>query len=307
MPICIRRLLQLLALGCLIFTLSMQRGEADSTWVSAVPLSASLQESPPQITLSWEPDPYGATAYYVYRKFKTDGAWGDPIAVLAGWNHSFTDTAVAIGQAYEYQVAKDGPGYRGFGYIFTGIKVPPLDFRGKVVLIVASDIASYIATELAQLQSDLAGDGWQVIRHDVSPGDAPDSVRSLIKADYYSDPANVNTVFLIGRVPILYSGNLNYDSHGYRAMAADGYYGDMNDDWPTDPASSPSFFPSDVRLMVGRVDFRDMTVAGNEGDLLRQYFNKDHNWRFKYLTVPRRALMANGIGDIGGIAPAATG
>jgi len=44
MPICIRRLLQLLALGCLIFTLSMPRGEADSTWVYAVQLSASLQE-----------------------------------------------------------------------------------------------------------------------------------------------------------------------------------------------------------------------------------------------------------------------
>ena len=273
----------------------------------AVQLSASIQESPPRITLFWEPDPYGASAYYVYRKYKTDSSWGEPIAVLPGGNSNFSDGNVAVGQAYEYQVAKDGPGYHGYGYIFSGIKVPAAEFRGKVVLVVASDVGPYLGSELGQLASDLSGDGWQVLRHDVSPGDRPESVRALIKADYYADPANLNSVLLIGRVPILHSGNLNYDSHGYRAMAADGYYGDMNDDWSTDPASSPSFFPSEIRLMVGRVDFRDMSVAGNETDLLRQYFNKDHSWRFKYLTAPRRALMANRIGDIGGIAPAASG
>ena len=33
-----------------------QEAKADSTWVYAVQISATVQVSPPQITLSWEPD-----------------------------------------------------------------------------------------------------------------------------------------------------------------------------------------------------------------------------------------------------------
>jgi hypothetical protein len=250
----------------------------------------------------------------VYRKARDAASWGNPIASLPGSTSSYTDFDVSVGATYEYGVSKNAVlGYQGFGYIYSGINAGLVESRGTLVLVVAANIAGSLAGELDRLQSDLVGDGWQVLRHDVSVDDTPDAVRNLIIADYNSDPANVNTVFLFGHVPILQSGYLNYDSHGFRAMAADGFYGDMNNDWPTNLASSPSFFPSEVRLMVGRVDMSDMPGVGasppwgSETDLLREYLNKDHNWRFKLLTVPRRALMANRIGDIGGIAPAATG
>jgi hypothetical protein len=41
--------------------------------------------------------------------------------------------------------------------------------------------------------------------------------------------------------------------------------------------------------------------------LLRNYLNKDHNWRFKLITAQRRALMADRFGDYDGEARAATG
>lgn len=299
-----------------LVTLVFARGlaQADSTWVYAVQLSATTQNAPPAITLNWEPDQYGAASYQVFRKSKNDTSWGTPLALLPGSATSFTDATVFPGQAYEYQVSEDAVlGYRGYGYIYAGMQVPATERRGKVILAVAANMAAALDAGLTRLQNDLVGDGWQVLRHDVPSDAAPEFVRGLIQADYTADAQNVNTVFLFGHLPILLSGNLNYDSHGYRAMAADGYYGDMNDDWPTGPSSSPSFFPSDVRLMVGRVDFYNMPGLGasspwpSETDLLRQYLDKDHNWRFKLLTAPRRALMANRIGDIGGIAPAATG
>jgi hypothetical protein len=90
-------------------------------------------------------------------------------------------------------------------------------------------------------------------------------------------------------------------------MPADAYYGELNNDWPTDPASSPNFLPSDVALIVGRVDFFNMPGVGapnpwpSEVELLRNYLNKDHAWRTHQIYVQRRALMGNRRGDEDGI------
>jgi hypothetical protein len=168
---------------------------------------------------------------------------------------------------------------------------------------------------LARLQTDLIGDGWSVIRQDVSSNDTPESVREDIMGYYRADTTNVDAVFLFGHVPILQSGSLNYDGHYTRAMPADPFYGEMNNDWPTDvpPTSRPSYLPSDVALMVGRVDMFNMPGMGaavpwpSEEELLRNYLTKDHNWRTHLINVDRRALMGDRRGsDDGALAMAAS-
>src|SRR5437762_13602811 len=124
--------------------------------------------------------------------------------------------------------------------------------------MVETGVAGSLTTELAQLQSDLVGDGWQVIVHAVSGSDSPAYAKSLIVADYNADPANVKAVFLLGHIPVLRSGNLDYDTHGARPLPADSYYGDMDGDW----SGSPDYLPSDVELEVGRVDFFDLPGIG---------------------------------------------
>ena len=283
--------------------------QADTTWNYAVQISATVQNSPPQIALVWPQDDYGAIRYTVYRKAKGAAAWGGG-TVLLGSATSYTDTSVAIGTAYEYQITKDATlGYRGYGYIFSGIQTPLTEDRGKLILIVEDRFAATLASELARLQNDLAGDGWTVIRHDVSTNQTPAEVRSLIIADYNADPTRVNTVFLFGHVPVLQSGNLNYDGHFNRPMPADAFYGDMDGNW----GASPDYLPSDVELMVGRVDMFDMpgnyavTPWPSEVELLRNYLRKDHNFRHKLFTAPHRALMGDRRGGDGGIASAASG
>jgi len=303
----------LICLGSLTLGLGAMHARAeDSTYVYTVQVSATVQASaPPQITLNWEPDPYGANSYAIWRKAKSDTNWGPVIATLPGSALSYTDTNVAVGVAYEYQFIKQATlGYIGTGYIYSGIDAPLTESRGKLLLIVATNSTASLSSELARLQSDLTGDGWQVIRHDVSTNDTVDSVKTVITNDYYADPINVNTVFLFGHVPVLQSGNLSYDGHDpTRAMPADSFYGDVNNDWPTDvePTNNLSFLPSDVTLMVGRVDLSNMPSEGDEVDLLRNYLNKDHNWRSKLVTVPRQALMGNVDGDRNGEADAASG
>jgi hypothetical protein len=292
-----------------VFALSISSAISDQTWTYSVEISATVQVSPPQITLHWEADdPYGVTNYTIYRKAKNATSW-NLLTSLDGSVTSWTDSNVAVGSTYEYQMYKGAAGHVGYGYIYSGIDAPVTENRGKLILMVATNGLDTLSNELARLQSDIIGDGWQVIRHNVSSNDSPANVKSLIVSDYNADSANVQAVFLFGHVPILQSGFLNYDTHAARPMATDCYYADVDGDWST----SPSYLPSDVELMVARVDLANMPgnaapgVITNEVELLRNYLNKDHKWRFHQINVHRRALMADRFGDLGGEARSATG
>ena len=293
---------------CLLGTPFSLKVRADSTWVYAVQISASVQTSPAAITLSWKPDEYGAASYTIFRKSRDATVWGAG-TVLSGSASNYVDMSVAAGGAYEYQIVKAASlGYAGYGYIYAGINAPLVEDRGKIILVVDNTYAANLSAELLALQMDLAGDGWTVIRRDVSRSDTPDKVKAIIVNDYQSDPARVRAVFLFGRVPVLRSGSLNVDGHQARPMPADAYYGDMQGLW-----NNPSYLPSDVELMVGRVDL--FNLPGNlapapwpsELELLRNYLKKDHNWRHQKLHIPRRALLGNRIGDASGLAYAASG
>jgi hypothetical protein len=177
-----------------------------------------------------------------------------------------------------------------------------------LILVVATNATSSLSAELARLESDLVGDGWAVVRRNVSSTDSPASVRNVIIEQFYADPENVKAVLLFGHVPVLYSGNLNYDGHLSRPMPADAYYADVDGIW-----NNPNFLPSDVELMLGRVDFSNMpgnaTPGGwpSETELLRNYLNKDHQWRHQLIDVPHRALMGDRRGEEKGEATAASG
>jgi hypothetical protein len=89
-----------------------------------VQITASPQDSPAQITLNWSEDANGtACRYTVYRKILSDASWGDPVATLPGGATSYTDSGVAVGQVYEYQIVKAADGYFGYGHVLTGIGV----------------------------------------------------------------------------------------------------------------------------------------------------------------------------------------
>jgi hypothetical protein len=312
-----RRQTDLLWLGLLFVLSPACKIKADDTWVYAVQISAVLETNPATISLSWIQDPFGASNYVVYRKSEDATNWGSPILELDGSMTNYTDTNVQVGVTYEYQIVKNSSlGYVGYGYIYSGIQAPLTEDRGTLILVVATNSAIGLSNELAQLQTDLIGDGWAVICEDVSSNDTPEYVRSLIMSDYDADPQDVNAVFLFGHVPVLESGYLNYDGHYWRAMPADTYYGEMNDDWtiPDDPTNGPSYIPSDVALEVGRVDMFNMIGQGSlvpwpsEQELLRNYLNKDHNWRTHQIQVQRQALMGDRRGNIdGALAMAASG
>src|SRR5579859_3682294 len=220
----------LLAFG---LTAGRASGGAENTCEYSVQLSALVQKSPPQITLIWPQDSCERPkSYSVYRKLPAERSWGHG-AVLSGAATSYVDTNVVVGTPYEYQVVKSSS-YAGYGYLYAGIELPAVEARGKLVLVVDTSFTASLTNELVQLQQDLIGDGWSVIRLDVSRSDTVVNVKSLIRAVYQTDPANVKCLFLFGHVPVPYSGNIVPDGHApdhQGAWPCDGYYGDMDGTW----------------------------------------------------------------------------
>jgi hypothetical protein len=245
---------------------------------------------------------------------------------------SYVDTVVTVGNAFEYRVVKTAEtattNYTAEGYIYSGIRFRFTDSRGKLVLIVDNTHAAALAVELARLERDLVGDGWTLIRHDVSRSASVVSVGNLIKADYNADPSGVRAVFLFGHVPVPYSGELNPDGHpDHRgAWPADAYYGDVDGTWtdatvnngtadsernrnrPNDGKFDQSTLPSPLELQVGRVDLSNLpTFQQSEVELLRRYLNKDHAFRHRRFQVPTRAFIDDEFGVFDGEAFAANG
>jgi hypothetical protein len=300
--------------------------------VYAVEATAAVQTAPPQVRLNWPADA-NATSYAISRKLPNATSWTS-LTSLGSSATGSTDGNVTVGGTYEYRIVKSTAlGYSAYGYVVAGVDAALVEGRGKLILIVDNSHAAELAGELARLQQDLAGDGWTVVRKDVSPTATVASVKNLIKTEYDADRANVKAVFLFGHVPVPRSGDINPDGHPDHvgAWVADTYYADMDGVWtdssvndtssgkienynvPGDGKFDQGQIPSDLELAVGRVDLSNMTCYSNktpsrsEVDLLRQYLNKDHNFRHGLLNVPRRGVIADNFGDIYGEGFAATG
>lgn len=331
------RKIQSLLFGAVLCTLASQTSHAvEGTWEYAVQASATAQTSPPQIRLTWPQDSVSpVSSYTVYRKALDGTSWGTG-TMLPGSTTNYVDSNVTVGSAYEYQIVKVTSSYNGYGYVYAGINVPVIEARGKLVLLVDNTYATQLTNELARLQQDLTGDGWTVLRHDVARTDTPPNIKAVIQSEYNADPGNVKAVFLFGHVPVAYSGDIVPDGHvpNHRgAWPADVYYGDMNGVWtdntvndtaaddarnhnvPGDGKFDQSVIPSTVELMVGRVDLANLpgrqvwngpATFPSELELLRNYLNKDHNFRFNQMQVPRRGIVGDYFGIRNGEAFAAS-
>src|SRR3954447_16433092 len=90
----------------------------EATWEYSVQVSANVQSSPAQITLSWPQDTTTTpNSYTVYRKTLEASSWS-ALSTLPGTATTYVDSSVTVGSAYEYQIVKNTSGYNGYGYIY---------------------------------------------------------------------------------------------------------------------------------------------------------------------------------------------
>ncbi|MCC7065413.1 MAG: hypothetical protein IT456_21575 [Planctomycetes bacterium] len=307
------------------FALGVPSVQAQTPQQASIAVTAVASSS--LLVFSWPLDAT-ATGYTVSRRQSGTAAWGTAQSIAGGGAAvTWTDTLVTPGVRYEYWFRKTG-GTAAQGIVTAAIDAPVTENRGKIVLLVDATKVAALGTRLDRLEQDLVGDGWSVLRHDVQPTATVVSVKALILADNAAYPGQLKSVFLLGHVPVPYSGVINPDGHPDHSGAwpADVFYGELNGNWtdvsvntttasraenrnvPGDGKYDQSGLPSDVDLAVGRVDLANMpSFAQSEDVLLQQYLDKDHDYRHKVLVADQRAVIDDNFGYFGGEAFAASG
>jgi hypothetical protein len=286
----------------------------------SVELTAVISSNPAKITLNWIPNT-GTFAYKVYRKSKESNNWGNEIANLTGNINQYVDFSVVKGIAYEYKVLRiRNTGIKGYGYILAGIEIPANESKGKLILLVDNTFSNALKNEISQLIKDLEGDGWSVIKHDVSRTANVTSIKNIVINDYYNQQ-HVKALYLLGHIPVPYSGEIYPDGHTNHegAWPADVYYADIDGIWtdqyvsntnssfasnrniPGDGKFDQSLIPTDIELQVGRVDLFGMPAFNQtEQSLLRNYLNKAHQYKMRIIETNNKAIIDDNLGYFGG-------
>lgn len=286
-----------------------------------VQVSATAFTTPPQLVFMWLGHS-DSQRYTVYRKKKDSNEWGMPYAVLAGSATTYTDTALAVGDAYEYafirSALRDTIPYKAYGYIYAGIHAPAIEARGKILLLVERTVEDSLVPELSRLERDMRGDGWLVVRRSVARTETVPSVKALIRSIYATD--SIRAVLLLGHIPVPYSGNINPDGHPDHlgAWPADVFYADLDGIWTDtevrndttngqpeanknragDGKFDQNTPPSGVELLVGRVDMDNLPLFHyTEIELLRRYLDKNHAYRMGQFPVVYRGLVDDNFKD----------
>lgn len=290
----------------------------------SVIIEAEVQDFPPMITLKWILDTLNG-GYTIWRKAKDDLLWTDSLTSLPPMSITWTDNTVVPGVGYEYQIIKHLPDFpdengkptNSAGYIYAGIQLPPTHHRGSCLVVIDSTFKQSLESKIIRLINDLEADGWQAFTYYVDRNDPVTIVRSGIQQWAAAHPGPNQALFLLGRVPVPYSGDIAPDGHNSDhkgAWPSDGYYGNLdgwwsdsivninmpgtrNDNFPGDGKFDNRFFPTKVGLQIGRVDFANMAkFSETEEQLLSRYLDKDHAWRRGKMPMVERGLVDNNFG-----------
>jgi len=267
-------------------------------------------------------------AHDVYRKAVGDTSWGTPIfpnywgnplPIYEGSNvlmNAFTASDHLPGQTYEYRFTRTFVGIGSFsGYILAGCEVPEVVFRGNVILMVSSELKPNILEELETMRKDLVADGYRVSLMETSESSTPPQVKSMIHQIYPTLEGDKNYLYIIGHVPVPYSGVMMSDDQPTHrgAWPADVYYGDLdgiytdetvntlvptrpeNDNIPGDGKFDQNLITSKPEIAVGRADLsRLFCFAGKtEVDLTKRYLQKNHAFRNGQVNHSGKAFMCD--------------
>jgi len=225
-----KKLLFFIFTSLFIVNANAQTGKAQSILLSASSLgNGGVRLTWPQINFNGQ--------YKIYKRVNfTDENWGaNPYATLAGNTNGFTDSTVKIGEAFEYCVFKASTlNNEALGYIYAGNKlVEKLKYDG-LILLVDSNYKIPVATQINQLVIDLTAEGYQLSVIYAGRNQTPPTVKKLIQATYNSMGKKVKTLFILGHVPVPYSGYFSTDG---QAPPPDGHLegsGNHTGAWPSD-------------------------------------------------------------------------
>jgi hypothetical protein len=274
-------------------------------------VTATVSENPASITINLLDNIFDNQAQYVIKRRPINGLNTDWTVVASNiTSNTWTDTNVAIGASFEYQVRRIRQTFDAIGYVTACVRCDQTDYKGQMILVVDNSFQNSLATEINQLKKDLTHEGWLVNELFVPRATTWEteptilSIKQSIASIYNNAPANdkPNHLFLLGHIPIARSGldAPTPDEHDENkgARGADCYYADIDGiftdnatfnpgtidtkaiNLPNDLKWDQDYIPSQLEMAFGRVDFADIAGSANdEENLLRNYLNRLHEYR----------------------------
>lgn len=284
------------------------------------------------IKLVWDKD-NTTNNYNIYRRNPGQLNWGASIATKAA-NDTFYIDNITSG-TYEYYVQRNlTNGQRGHGYLVTSALVADAVATNRMLLVVDANYVQPLVIEINQLIKDLVADGWFVDTLHVQRNTSVFALKQRITKwynTYKNDTHKPQQLYLLGRIPVPYSGVIFPDGHTpdhKGAWPADVYYGVMNEQiWTDNTANFDSasqarnrnipgdgkfdvdyLFPDSSSLEIGRVDLTNMPAFGqSDTQLVKNYLNRAHDFKTKAFVPNRKAVVDNNFGVMGGEAFASSG
>jgi len=157
--------------------------------------------------------------------------------------------------------------------------------KGKIAIAVNWDLYPRIASSIEQYIFDLSNDGYYGTAHKVRGG-TPQEFRDFLKSG-----ASLAGAFLIGSLPVAWF-EMDDDFHNtHSEFPCDLYFMDLNGTWAdVDQDGKFGGNPSDVQpeIWVGRLWAPKM--AGNDPELIKDYFDRNHKFRKGLMGCSRSAL-----------------
>lgn len=281
--------------------------------ISSVLIKVNLQEDPPAIILSWE-NPFQANSYTLSRR---DGHRG-PFQFLSTLNGSdtvYVDENIEIGRIYEYRIDRMAQAGFGSGFVSCGIKVPFKEHMGNILILIPEILEASVQDELSQYVLTLEQDGWSVSVLPTNDNDDVATIRQKIRDLNNATPGGLSSVFLLGNIPVPYSGLIAPDGHvpdHLGAWPADGIYGDLsgfytdfvvdnsqanrpeNRNIPGDGKFDQNQFAGQVTLAIGRADFSRLPAFQvSEAELTKKYLRKNIAFRRGEIPTQYRGIIQN--------------
>lgn len=270
----------------------------------------------PKVLLSWEKN-------LKSQEYIIDGRIIDnPVfyRYYQNYNQSMDNFEIPIekGKIYEFTYENYLKTHSQFGSICAGYDIPLIENRGVLQLLVDSTIYEPLKFEIDRLVKDLIGDGYKLILTLVPRAEKFDFekvqiVKNLVDKEYQKYKSNFKGIFLLGRVPVPYSGFTTFDGHrpGHvGAWGCDGYYAEYGTDWVdtssydnaadstrqynfrADGKFDNNFFQTDVDFMFGRVDMYNLPAySQSELELIKRYLDKNHKYKRKLKKYEYKAVI----------------
>jgi hypothetical protein len=230
----------------------------------------------------------------------------------AGTGH-WIDNNCSKGNIYEYQIKRlnswnyNGINYDAIGYTIGSLVYDNTGYKGRVMLLTNTNIVNNMPSKYMKLKREITADGWLV--DELITGNPTDwncdtnlyYIKNAIKSKYNNAPLNDKhkILFILGHVMLPRSGSTTVtapDEHDENkgARGCDAFYADIDGNYtdtatfnpgglastlavnlPWDSKFDQDFFPSEIEMAFGRVDFADVSeISGTEIEKTSDYLDR---------------------------------